>query len=169
MRLHFKITKSTSTVPFDYQYLLLGVFHKWVKDQNLHDNISLYSIGWLSGAKIVERGFNFTEGASWFISFADPLIAERLINSVREDPELFNGIRVSEIIIQEAPQFTSEERFVLDSPVFIREYSKGNENKRAIHLTYADPKADALLTATLKHKLKTAGLDYNVEDRKSVV
>jgi len=51
----------------------------------------------------------------------------------------------------------------LDSPVFIREYSKGNENKRAIHLTYADPKADALLTATLKHKLKTAGLDYNVE------
>ena len=43
--------------------------------------------------------------------------------------------------------------------MFIRKY---DENKKAKHLTYEDEEADYYLTETLKKKLQSAKLDYNI-------
>ncbi len=163
MRIYLKITENTSIVPFDYQHLLLGTFHKWLGNNELHDEISLYSFGWLSGAEMSKEGFNFKQSAGWFISFVNPSVGEKLIFAIREMPELFNGMEVREIFIEREPQFGNEERFQLDSPILIRDYIMTNDKRRAVHLKYDDKKADELMTATLNRKLKKAGLNYSAQ------
>jgi CRISPR-associated endoribonuclease Cas6 len=159
MRLHFLLTKNTETVPFDYQHLLIGVFHKWMGWNQIHDEISLYSLSWLQGSKISESGFDFPNGAKWFVSFWNEETGKQLVMNAMKMPEVFCGMKVSEIQIQESPLFGSKERFTVSSPVFIRKYT---ESKKPDHLVFNNIEADKYLTDTLKKKLKTANLNYNV-------
>ncbi len=160
MRLHFNLTPNRQTVPFDYQYYLVGTFHKWMGWSELHDEISLYSLSWLQGGKMVKDGFNFSNGAMWFISFWDEEIGKQLIMNAMKEPEVCCGMTVKEIQMQNTPQFGSKEKFTLSSPVFIRKY---DEQKRAVHLTYKDEETDYYLTDTLKKKLKSANISDDVK------
>lgn len=50
MRLHVRFSKNLSTVPFNYHQHLVGALHKWIGEKNeLHDQMSLYSMSWLTG------------------------------------------------------------------------------------------------------------------------
>lgn len=160
MRIHFLLTPNTQTVPFDYQHFLVGVFHKWMGRNEIHDEISLYSLSWLQCGKMIKDGFNFSEGARWFISFWDEKIGKQIIADAMKEPDVCCGMRVAEIQIEENPNFGSIEKFTAASPIFIRKY---DENRRAKHLTVHDKDADYLLTETLKRKLKTAKLDLDVK------
>ena len=159
MRLHFYLTRNNETIPFDYQHYLIGAFHKWMGWNEIHDEISLYSLSWLQGGKMIKDGFDFPNGARWFISFWDEEVGKQLIMSAMKDPKVCCGMVVKEIQMQDTPQFGSRERFITSSPVFIRKY---DENKKAKHLTYKDEEADYYLTETLKKKLQYAKLDYNI-------
>ncbi|MBK7873833.1 MAG: hypothetical protein IPJ74_25830 [Saprospiraceae bacterium] len=59
--------------------------------------------------------------------------------------------------LQAPPDFTDvpEVRFLLASPVFIKRKLADGSDK---HYLYTDPESDALLTETLQHKLRVAGL-----------
>ena len=59
MRLHFKLSSNTQEVPYDYQHKLVGTFHKWMGLNDIHNEISLYSFGWLKGGEINKNGFDF--------------------------------------------------------------------------------------------------------------
>ena len=159
MRLHFNLTPNTQTVPFDYQHLLIGAFHKWMGWNEIHDEISLYSLSWLHGGKMVKDGFDFPKGARWFISFWDEEIGKQLIMSAMKEPVVCCGMKIKEIQIQENPNFGNKEKFTAASPIFIRRY---DENRKAIHLTAKDTDTDYYLTETLKRKLKTANLNYDI-------
>jgi CRISPR-associated endoribonuclease Cas6 len=126
----------------------------------IHDDISLYSLSWLQGGRIVTDGFDFPKGAKWFISFWNEDIGKQLIMSAMKDPNVCCGMDIGEIQMQETPGFSSKERFIASSPVFIRKYDK---NKRATHLTYESNETDYYLTETLKKKLIVADLDYDVK------
>jgi CRISPR-associated endoribonuclease Cas6 len=126
----------------------------------IHDEISLYSLSWLNGGKMVKDGFNFPKGAKWFVSFWDEEIGKQLIMNTMKDPIVCCGMLVKEIQIQETPQFGTKEKFIAASPIFIRKY---DENRKAIHLTTKDEDADYYLTETLKKKLKTANLEFDVK------
>ncbi|MGK9368411.1 CRISPR-associated endoribonuclease Cas6 [Melioribacter sp. Ez-97] len=160
MRIQFSLTPNTELVPFDYQYYLVGRFHKWLGRNEIHDEVSLYSISWLKGGKMARNGFNFPEGGRWFIGFWSEEIGKRLIAGAMDDPDVCCGMKVSVIQIQEEPKFAERERFIAASPVFIRKY---DENRKAIHLTFKDEEADFYLTEALKTKLKHANLDYEVK------
>jgi len=160
MRLHFSLSPNTEVVPFDYQHFLIGTFHKWMGWNNLHDEISLYSLSWVQGGSKVKDGFNYPKGAKWFISFWDDEIGKTLVKNAMKDPETFCGMKVLEIQIQETPEFGTKEKFKVSSPVFIRKY---DENKRAIHLTYDDVDTDLYLTETLKKKMLSANLNYEIK------
>lgn len=159
MRLHFYLTLNTQIVPFDYQHYLIGVFHKWMGWNEIHDDISLYSLSWLRGSKMVTEGFNFPYGAKWFISFWDENIGKAIMKNVQDDPVVCCGMSVREIIIEKSPKFNSKEIFSLASPVLIRKY---DEDGKAKHLTFHDSETNELLTETLKKKMKVAGLNFNV-------
>jgi len=156
MRLHFRLSPNTKTVPFDYQHYLTGVFHKWMGWNNLHDSISLYSLSWLAGGRACREGLNFPDGARWFVSAWDESIIKQLVAGALKDPEVCCNMGVLEIQMQETPQFGGVECFTAASPVFIRKY---DDNHKAQHLTFKDNDADVYLTETLKKKLHTAGIN----------
>lgn len=160
MRLHFRLTPNTEIVHFDYQNFLIGAFHKWMGWNTIHDNLSLYSLSWLQGGKKQKEGFDFPQGARWFISFWDEITAKKLIESVMNDPSVCCGMKVNELQMQDTPNFGIKERFIASSPVFIRKY---DNDKKAIHLTYESEEADYYLTETIKTKLKAVNLDYEIQ------
>lgn len=160
MRLHLSLTTNKEIVPFEYQHFLIGAFHKWMEWNEVHDKISLYSFSWLQGSKLIKNGFDFPDGGSWFISFWDNEMGKRLMKGIMNDPDVFCGMKVREIQVQDEPNFSSKELFKLASPVLIRKY---DQNRKAVHLTYQSEEADSLLTKTLKKKMITAGLYYEVK------
>lgn len=159
MRLHFQITPNIQIVPFDYQHFLIGAFHKWSGWNKSHDETSLYSLGWLQGAKLTKNGFDFPKGASWFISLWEDHNMKQLIKGIMDEPDICCGMKIEEIQMQDTPAFGCKEVFKVATPVFIRKY---NQNGKTTHLTFQDKEADYYLTETLNQKMKIAGLDYNV-------
>lgn len=70
MRIKIKTTSNNSILPFDYQGKLIGVIHKWLGTNEIHDKISLYSFSWLlNGIMVDKKGYMFPDGAELLISF----------------------------------------------------------------------------------------------------
>lgn len=157
MRLHLYLAAS-QVVPFDYLPTLKSAFHRWAgHNEALHDGLSLYSYAWLRGGRAGRGGIRFAEGASWFISAPDKELIHQLVSGVVRAPDLGLGLRVRDVRMQEAPAFAAgEQPFRVASPVFIKhETARGQP---ADHLLPGHELADELLTATLRHKLRQAGL-----------
>ena len=164
MRLHFQLTPNTQTVPFDYQHFLTGTFHKWLGDNDLHDGISLYSLGWLHGGvtrnngKRIEGGLDFPRGAQWFVSAHDETLLQRIADAALRDGAVCCGMNISEIRTQRTPDFGPRFCFKAGSPILAR--SKEIEG-RVTHYTHTDEAADGVLTQTLRRKMDVAGLPEN--------
>lgn len=155
MRLNIFTTFNTSSVPFDYQQKLTGVLHKWLgKDNAEHGDISLYSFSWLQNAVIDKEGLNFPKGARWFISLYDLSRAKDIIAQIRKSPEMFCGLCVNEVVIEETPDLSNRELFYLGSPILIK---RPNGN-RIIEYGYDDPLSGRMLEETLKTKMQKAGI-----------
>ena len=155
MRLHFTLSPNTRPVPFAYQHKLTGVFHRWLKGNDLHDKISLYSLSWLSGSRRVRDHLECQTGANWFVSFYEDEHAEKLVSGALSSPEMFAGMRVTEIRQQTTPEFGTKYRFKAASPI----YAKGKQpenGKPPHHYLYNEPEADEVLTKTLIHKMDAA-------------
>ncbi|UPL47650.1 CRISPR-associated endoribonuclease Cas6 [Hymenobacter sublimis] len=138
---------------------LKGAFHRWLgHNDELHNGLSLYSLSWLRGGQAGRNGLQYRNGAHWSISAHDPQLIHQLVGGVIREPDLGLGLTVRDARLITPPQFQDGEQWLrVLSPVFVKwEVEAG---KPADHLTYEDPRADELLTATLRHKLRQAGLD----------
>ncbi|MCU1289794.1 MAG: CRISPR-associated protein Cas6 [Acidobacteria bacterium] len=162
MRLHFTLSPNTEPVPFAYQHRLIGAFHKWLSDNNLHDAISLYSLAWLDGSRTVANHLEFPRGAKWFVSFFEDEHVEKLVGGALKDPEMFCGMRVERIEQQTAPDFGTKYKFKVASPVFVKGKMPA-DGKPPHHYLYNEPEADALMTATLIHKMDAANREAGKE------
>jgi CRISPR-associated endoribonuclease Cas6 len=155
VRLHFQLSPNEQPVPFAYQHYLTGTFHKWLDSNQLHDTLSLYSLGWLAGSRMRAGALVFPDGARWFISLHDEALVETIVNRALADPEVCCGMRVVRIEQQPTPRFGPRYTFKVGSPVL----AKAKEvDGKVRHYLFSDPEADATLTATLRHKLDHAGL-----------
>ena len=158
MRIRIETTSSKKILPFDYQGKLIGVIHKWLGNNELHDKISLYSFSWLLGGVMVnKKGYIFPNGAELLISFYEDQYLKKIIDSILLDPEIFYGLCVKDITIVESSIFTEgPQRFFLASPIFIkRRIEEGIGYK---YYFYDDLESNQLMTETLKHKMREAGL-----------
>lgn len=157
MRLHLLLTGSKiPAVPFNYQPALTGAIHKWIgRNNEIHDGISLYSFSWLTGGEVRNDNLVFPKGARLFFSAFDRDILKRVIKGVQSDPKIGYGLTVSNIVIEDYPEFkTRTIEFLCASPVLVKRTANG----RAIHYTFDQRECDKLLTETLRNKLKKAGL-----------
>jgi CRISPR-associated endoribonuclease Cas6 len=77
-----------------------------------------------------------------------------LISGIKEDPSLFHGLTVQEIIIEEDPDLSEREFFQVASPIFI----KRRANDRIEHISYEDTRSGEYLKETLQSKMKVAGI-----------
>jgi CRISPR-associated endoribonuclease Cas6 len=117
----------------------------------------MYSFSWLNGGRKNGDGLIFDNQTSFEFSAHDNNLIKSILKGIQIDPKINYGLEVSEIVIQETPQFSSREVFFVSSPVLI----KRNEQEREIHFTFDQKETDNLLTETIKTKLKRAGLDDN--------
>lgn len=155
MRIHLQTTPNKEVVPYDYQQKLIGSLHKWLGENDLHDRISLYSFSWLQNGMMVKDGYTFRKGARWFISFYEDEYLMKIIRTILSDPDMFAGLRVTDISIQNTPDFRQQEYFKLASPVFIKRRIEGRGNQ---FYTFENEECGRFLTETLKHKMEIAGL-----------
>ncbi|HEV7350262.1 CRISPR-associated endoribonuclease Cas6 [Telluribacter sp.] len=156
MRIHLSISKSTSgLLPFDYQRFLVGAFHKWVGENVIHNDVSLYSLSWLIGGKATKNGLHFSDGASWFISSVDEEMIRKLLKGIINDPDFAFGMQVAEVNLQETPEFGEERRFLVNSPILVKKQLDGQQK----HLSYEDSESDSVMTAVLQSKLQKFGIE----------
>lgn len=162
MRLIFQLQSSVRNIlHFDYQHELLRTIHRWIPNNNIHDETSLYSISWLRGAKPVEGGLIFPNGAEWAVGFHDERIAKHLLVGVLRQSETTFGMKVADVQIIETPDFPHAMRFSLASPALIKHF----DGTTIRHLTFSDKNADAVMTNAMRTKLRAAGLPEHVSIR----
>lgn len=150
------MSKANQIIDFNYLPLLTGCVHKWIGKSNLqHGKVSLYSFSFLQNVNVVKNGIKLKDGSYFMLSFFDVDLTKIVVRNILESPDMFYGAKVYDIYIQETPNFSDKERFLLSSPVLIKRF-KGDDN---IHYTFSDDKSDEYLTETLKTKAKIAGIN----------
>ncbi|MFH0990838.1 MAG: CRISPR-associated endoribonuclease Cas6 [bacterium] len=154
MRLYFNLTPNIEPVPFEYQHFLIGAFHKWLGPNEIHDDISLYSLSWLSGGKKEKDMLNFPKGAKWFISCWNEALAKKVMSGLLSEPNVCCGMRITDVQMVGTPKFSEHQRFLTATPVLVKKY----DGQGIKHLLFSDSGVDDVLTATLKTKLEKAGI-----------
>lgn len=155
MRLYIKLSRNSKVIPFSYQHLLTGVVHKWIGvNNNEHGKKSLYSFSGLQNTRAIKSGINLNTDAYFFISSYDAVLIKKIMKGVLNDPETFCGSRVIDIQIKDVPEFSKEERFLLNSPILIRK----REGEKTKHVTFLDKDFNELLTQNLCVKLESANI-----------
>lgn len=154
MRIYLRLTKNTKLVPFNYQELLTGTIHKWIgRNNEIHGVPNRYSFSWIQNTRANKNGLNLLNGAHFFISSNDEFLIKRIIKNILDDPEMFNGISVYDVLIKETPDFKVAESFLMASPVLLKERDGNNIR----HVTLKDPDFEQVLTNNLKRKLEKSG------------
>lgn len=157
MKIDITLTKNTTPVPFNYQKKLTGCVHTWIGKNNLeHGRPSFYSFSWLKNVKAVRQGLQLTPSSYVTLSFYELELTKQVVSGIMKHPNVFSGIKVKAVYLGDQPNFGTRERFIVDSPVFIKRFIGEKKEK---HYTYKDKESGMLLTETLKNKLRTKGLD----------
>lgn len=154
MRLHLKIDSTNQIIPFDHQPLLVGTIHKWLGINNEHGEVSLYSFSRLDGGKPVKGGLKFGMEANFFISSYDVELIKKLVWGIQQDKNMFCGLTVRELVLQQDPDLSNRERFFVASPIFIKRYFEDVTE----HILFTDERAPQFLKETLQTKMKQAGI-----------
>ncbi|MEQ8238948.1 MAG: CRISPR-associated endoribonuclease Cas6 [Cyclobacteriaceae bacterium] len=155
MRIICQLSAPQHPLPFDHIPYLTGTIHKWIGNNKVHGEISLYSFSWLQGGKSVKQGLSFPDGGQWSISSHDTDLIKSIIQGIQEDSEICFGMRVHDITIVKTPDFGTEARFLLASPVLI----KRRDGERIEHVLFDHPNAGDYLTEKMVTKLKKANLN----------
>lgn len=155
MRIYLKTSPNSELISYDYQNKLVGTLHKWLGVNSEHDLMSLYSFSWLHGSVSEQKGLNFPKGASWFISFYDTAKMKLIMSDILRNPEMFGGMRVIDMTIEETPDLSTRELFYLGSPIFIKRFIPEEGTK---YYTFKDDESNELMKNTLIHKMEIAGL-----------
>lgn len=155
MRIYLKLSKNNKVVPYNYQELLTSVIHKWIgSDNEHHGQPGQFSFSWIQNTKSTKKGLNLQDGAYFFISSLNDKLIKEIINGVLEEPEMFCGVRVTDVQIKNTPKFYNVQRFLMASPVLI----KVKEEEAIRHVTVEDDDFDEKLTISFKNKLDKAGI-----------
>ena len=154
MRVTLLIQASKQVIPFDHQPLLTGTIHKWLGWNDEHGKISLFSFSRLEGGKVMKTGIQFENQASFFFSSHNTELIKRLIAGIQTDPQMFYGLQVTEIVLQEDPDLTNRELFFVASPILI----KRRVGLKIDHILFDDVRANTCLIETLHTKMKEAGI-----------
>lgn len=155
MRIYLFLDGTNQLVPFNYQSFLTGAFHKWLGQNELHNETSQYNFSWLRGGAPRERGLSFRHGAEWFISSPSEDVLRKIVGGIMDDPEVCYGLKVANVSFGAVPEFGDEARLRVASPVLVKH---PREDGSTEHLLFHDPRAGDQLTATMHHRLRRIGI-----------
>lgn len=160
MRIYLRLSPNTEPVPFNYQQNLVGAFHKWLGQNELHDDISLYSLSWLSHGQRRGNALDFPGGSTFYVSAPTDGLLATMVKGVFNGHQINWGMEVQEVTIQRTPDFGSFHRFIAQSPILVKRQREGEKH---YHYYFpSDSDTNKLLTHTLQQKLKRLSLPSNV-------
>lgn len=128
-----------------YHTKMLGVIHKWIGENNVHDTMSLYSFS------------HIRKGGYFFFTAYDNKLISRVLHGITNDPVLWEGVIVTDLKVQNSFLGNDKEIFSMSSPVLLKEYTE--------HVTDIK-RAPAIAKRILNKKAKSVGLDlgdYDIE------
>jgi len=167
MRIYLHLSPNREPVPFNYQQYLVGAFHKWLGQNELHDDISLYSLSWLTHLgnprfKInkAKTGLIFPQGAEMFISSPLQDLHKKAVDGIFKDQHINWGMHVTEVRMKPTPDFGEHHRFLAQSPILIKKHVDGEKHQTYYYPT--DEESNGYLTETMQSKLSRAGLPTDV-------
>ena len=170
MRIRLQLSRNLAFVPFNYQRALVGAFHKWLGANELHDDLSLYSLSWLEHRGRPRRrtapdntGLIFPYGAEMFISSPLPELHKQAVDGIFKDQLINWGMRVESVTMEVPPVFSERARFFVQSAVLVKRRIEGKKHHN--YYFYDQPETDALLTETLHRKLDRLGVSTDVQMR----
>lgn len=155
MRIHLEIDAENRKIPFDHLHLLVGTIHQWLGWNEEHGKVSLHSFSRIEGGLKLNESLIFDHPAQLFFSAFDSELIRKMVSGIQAGPEMFNGLKVREIIVQENPDLAERELFYTGSPIFIKRRNGGEIE----HILYKDPRADQFLQETMQTKMKQVGLN----------
>jgi CRISPR-associated endoribonuclease Cas6 len=163
MKFRIHLTPNLEPVPFNYAHRLCGVFHRWLGPNDLHNMLSLYSLGWLTGAKSVNGGLFFEHGSHWDIGIYDNSIAEQLVRGLLLRDFNFFGMQIRKVARLESPGFEEgRHRFLVASPVILR---KVEDDYSKTFILFNQPKESTFaLKKVLAHKLREAKKEHLIPE-----
>ena len=160
MRIYLQLSKNKEIVPFNYQQTLVGAFHKWLGENELHDDISLYSLSWLSKGIPMKEGLNFPKGAEFFISSPLVELHKKAVSGIFNNADIRWGMKVQEVRMVPTPDFGERFRFLAQSPILIKRKKEDDKHHQFYYPNNTE--SDTFMTQTLQQKLQKAGYDSNV-------
>lgn len=158
MKIRIYLTESVKKIPFNYSHKLAGLFHNWLGENDLHDRISLYSLGWLKGkVSVKDQGLFFTRGAVWDIGIYNPEISEQLIQGLLLKNFEFYGMKIRKVDRLKPPSFKNGyHRFLAGSPILLR---KTEADGSRTHVIYNNPESEDILKRVYRKKATEAGMN----------
>lgn len=102
------------------------------------------------------NALNFPNGATMFLSFYDDDTMKQVVRTILDDPQMFCGMSVVNITIDDVPLLEDRETFYCASPIFIKRKLENGSTKQ---YTYEDEQSGLLLKETLLSKMREAGLE----------
>ena len=155
MRIQLILSPNTQPVPFSYLQDLRSALHTWLGPNDLHDDLSLYSLGWLKGGSKIGKNLYFLEGATWNLGFYDSDLGWELAKGIIANKHLAYGMNVEKALEMPMPRFESPTRFAVDGAVLVRD-RRADDTRECV--LWNDIRADVLLTQKLIQKMQKAGL-----------
>lgn len=148
-------------LPFEYHEHFLRLLHKFLgRNNEQHDTLSLYS-WFLCGTRLVDVGFDISQGCSWVFSSWDDAMAQRVATEAMGYNEPFLGLRVASVVEEVELPAQHQRRFLLGSAALV----KFHENESTKHLRFDDERASATMTKTLQTKMAKVGMSGDIEVR----
>ena len=160
MRIYLKLSPNTEIVPFNYQQQLVGAMHKWLGENELHDEISLYSLSWLSKGITSKGGLTFPNGSELFISSPLSELHQKFVAGIFNDAHINWGMSVQEVRMKVTPDFGRKHRFLSQSPILIKRNVEDQKHQQYIY--HDDVNAGTYMTETLVHKMGKANIAGDV-------
>lgn len=156
MRIQIVLSPNIQPVPFSYLHDLRHALHKWLGPNDIHDDLSLYSLGWLKGGKrISSKYLHFEYGATWNLGFYDSDLGWELAKGIIADKHLAYGMMVEKALEIPMPRFESPARLVIDGAVLVRDRRPDGSRECIL---WNDIRSEVLLTQILIQKMQKVGL-----------
>lgn len=165
MRIQLHFSPNYQPVPFNHLHYLTGALHKWLGPNENHDDLSLYSFGWLQKGEKIGKGLMFPQGATLNLSFHESEKAWEVARGILEDPAWRYGMRVTKALEQPYPAFATKARFMTDRGGIILRYKK--EDGKRDYMDWTNPNSSEALTRILRRKMEKAG--FLSEDLKATM
>ena len=160
MRLSLTLSGGQPNIPFSYQHELIRAFHRHLPDNAVHDDISLYSLGWLRGGTMRNDSLIFPRGALWDVTFYHDCLAKQFLVGILKDKSIAFDMKIVDVQIVEPPEFGEKTKFILQSPILLKEYDAIEKKGRLV--IYSEPQANMVMTGTMKSKLRKANLPDDI-------